>query len=281
MRRTSATLAACKNDTAEPSRHCDQPRKEKHNGSGEALAEPSCPLRPSKNKRCAPAGCRAEPYFFLPISPSHGQSPWDYFYSFCRRSCALPMLSLFPICRPCGERESFQTRNLGRIQGSYGGSAPMKIIKIRNYPGCVVSCMRVPTEGVWGLTAPAGCRAEPYCFFPTGIALSEASVIPVGFFPFPIPWTKSMGVKCFGVSCIRDFGACKPASWAVIKIQTRPVARAPRTTGREEKSKPWGLGPQTPLENNKDSNPPCCPRSANNREGRKKEKNGGYSPPNP
>ena len=36
-----------------------------------------------------------------------------FFYSFCRGSRALPMLSLFPICRPCGERESFQTRNLG------------------------------------------------------------------------------------------------------------------------------------------------------------------------
>ena len=58
---------------------------------------------------------------------------------------------------------------------------------------CRVECAVSPTEGVWGLTAPAGCRAEPYCFFPTGIALSEASVIPVGFFPFPIPWTKSVG----------------------------------------------------------------------------------------
>ena len=35
------------------------------------------------------------------------------FYSFCRGSRALPMLSFFHICRPCGERESSQTRNLG------------------------------------------------------------------------------------------------------------------------------------------------------------------------
>ena len=53
-------------------------------------------------------------------SPSHGQSPWGYFYSFCRGSRALPMLSLFPICRPCGERESFQTRILGSYQSISG-----------------------------------------------------------------------------------------------------------------------------------------------------------------
>ena len=36
-----------------------------------------------------------------------------FFYSFCQRSCVLPMLSLFHIGGPCGERESFRTRNLG------------------------------------------------------------------------------------------------------------------------------------------------------------------------
>ena len=46
-------------------------------------------------------------------SQSHGRSPWDYFCSFCRRSCVLPMLSLFHIGGPCGGRESFQTRILG------------------------------------------------------------------------------------------------------------------------------------------------------------------------
>ena len=44
---------------------------------------------------------------------SIAESRGGYFYSFCRRSCVLPMLSLFHICRPCGERESFQIRNLG------------------------------------------------------------------------------------------------------------------------------------------------------------------------
>ena len=38
--------------------------------------------------------------------------------------------------------------------------------------------------------------------------------------------------------------------------------------------KAMGAPPPNPLENKKikDSNPPCCPRAANNREGRKKEK---------
>ena len=88
--------------------HCDQVKTKKHNGSGEATPAPSCPLRPSKNKRCAPAGSSH--------LPSHGRSPWDYFYSFCRGSRALPMLFPFHIRNPCGERESFQTR----ILGSYG-----------------------------------------------------------------------------------------------------------------------------------------------------------------
>ena len=38
------------------------------------------------------------------------------FYSFFRGFRALPILSFFHICRPCGERESFQTRNLNSPQ---------------------------------------------------------------------------------------------------------------------------------------------------------------------
>ena len=65
------------------------------NGPGEASAEPSCPLRPSKNRRRPPAGCGAEPccFFpawahaseagvspcrFFPFPPSHGRSPWVF-----------------------------------------------------------------------------------------------------------------------------------------------------------------------------------------------------------
>ena len=60
----------------------------------------------------------------------------------------------------------------------------------------------------------------------------------------------------------------KLGTWVVTKIQIRPVARVPRTTGRKGKKEAMGAPPPNPHENNKDSNPPCCPRSANNREGR-------------
>ena len=54
--------------------HCDQVKRKKYNGSGEASAEPSCPLRPSKNNRYAPAGRRAAPYCFFPVWESYGGS---------------------------------------------------------------------------------------------------------------------------------------------------------------------------------------------------------------
>ena len=64
------------------------------------------------------------------------------------------------------------------------------------------------------------------------------------------------------------------------KIQTLPVVRVPRTTGREGKKEAMGASPPNPLENNKDSNPPCCrvPR-ATGREGKKEAM--GAPPPNP
>ena len=44
------------------------------NGSGEALAEPSCPLRPSENKRCAPAGAGQRPAAFSRHGPKTRES---------------------------------------------------------------------------------------------------------------------------------------------------------------------------------------------------------------
>ena len=42
-----------------------------------------------------------------------------------------------------------------------------------------------------------------------------------------------------------------------------------------------GAPPPNPHENNKDLNHPCCPRSANNRDGRKKEDEWGLFAPKP
>ena len=145
------------------------------NGSGEVSAELSRPLRPSKNKRCPPAGRRAEPYFFLPISPSHGLRPWDYFYSFCQRSCVLPMLSLFHIGGPCGEQESFQTRCPGYgITGKLWGLRPQTPVKIKKTKTQTLPVIRVPrTTGkeekrkLWGLRLQTPVKIKKQRFKPS------------------------------------------------------------------------------------------------------------------
>ena len=141
MRRTSATLAACKNDTAEPSRHCDQ-----------------------------------------------------------------------PIFRP--------QRVVGR---------------------------------------------SPTAFFRLGSERSDRD--PSRFFPFPLPWTKSMGFIFSSFAEVLVRCLCFPLSTYVIHAVNE----------NHFKLGTWAI-------TNKDQNPPCCPRAANNREGKEKGekgKNGGCSPPNP
>ena len=86
------------------------------------------------------------------------------------------MLSFLHICRPCGEPESFQTRNLssykdsnppccprsannrvGREKGSYGGLRPQTPLKIKKTKIQTLPVVRVPrTTGreEWGLFAP-------------------------------------------------------------------------------------------------------------------------------
>ena len=145
---------------------------------------------------------------------------------------------------------------------------------------------------------PAGCGAEPCCFSPAWHHDREAIVMPCRFFPFPIPWTKSVGffirfaevlVRClcfhFSTYVVHAVSEdhCKLEIWAVTKIQTLSVVRVPRTTEREGKKAAMGALPPNPRENKKikDSNPPCCPRSANNREGRKKGSYGGFAPKPP
>ena len=83
---------------------------------------------------------------------------------------------------------------------------------------CAVSQSDALTEGVWGQEQwvrgdfpvvpiatkknkrrpPAGRRAEPYILFPDRdrAQRSERDPMPV-LFPFPIPWTKSVGVFLF------------------------------------------------------------------------------------
>ena len=85
---------------------------------------------------------------------------------------------------------------------------------------------------------------------------------PSRFFPFSLPWTKSMGFIFISFASVptclpmlSPFHICNPCSKRE-SFQTRN------------------------LSSYKDSNPPCCPRSASNGAGRKKGKHGGYLPPN-
>ena len=92
-------------------------------------------------------------------SPSHGRSPWDYFYSFCRvfLQCTLPMLSFFHIRNPCGERESFQTRNLG----SYKDSNPLLLFTEREQQE------REGKRKLWGLRPQAPLKIKNKRFKPS------------------------------------------------------------------------------------------------------------------
>ena len=92
------------------------------------MPAPWCPLRPSKNKRGPPAWCGArllflgmgsrersgrDPMPVLPILHPMDEVHGGISIRFAVVLVCLPMLSPFPIGRPCGERESFQTRILG------------------------------------------------------------------------------------------------------------------------------------------------------------------------
>ena len=55
--------------------HCDQPRKEKHNGSGEA--SPSCPLRPTKKGKVTMGQARLRRIASCPLRPTKkGKAQW-------------------------------------------------------------------------------------------------------------------------------------------------------------------------------------------------------------
>ena len=146
------------------------------NGPGEAPAEPSCPLRPIKKEKARPSGLQGGALLLFPGMGSRERS-------------GLEPIPVLPIPNPMDEvrgGKMFWCQLNSRFE--YG--------QIRNL-GSYVKTKGVPQR-------VAGRR--PAAFSRYGIALSEASVILCRFFPFPTPWTKSMGVKCFGVSRIRDLG---------------------------------------------------------------------------
>ena len=74
---------------------------------------------------------------------------------------------------------------------------------------------------------------------------------PSRLFPFPLPWTKFMGlflVTALGSGHRKAMGTSPPNPRENKKIQTLPAVRVPRTTGREEKKEEeWGLFAPKPL----------------------------------
>ena len=198
------------------------------NGSGKVSTEPSCPLRPIKKMR-APAGRRAAP----------GQArcqPSRRAHCDQSRKCA-PQ-------RVAGRRRVRQGVNRAvvpiatnqenaRPSGSQGGAGSGKV---STEPSC-------PLRPIKKMRAPAGRRAAPgqarcqpsrraHCdqsrkCAPQRVAGRRPAAFsrlgsersgrdPSRFFPFSPPMDEAHGIEFFfGVSRIRDFWACKPASWAV------------------------------------------------------------------
>ena len=106
--------------------------------------------------------------------PSHGQSPWDYFYSFCRGSRALPMLSLFHIGGPCGERESFQTRNLG----SYDSFTALDPISLAHRTSDTTQAGQLqPLNQTLGLDRSPPIRADREAGYPVLLTYSEQRIL--------------------------------------------------------------------------------------------------------
>ena len=128
-----------------------------------------------------PTGIAPSKASVIPVGfpPSH---PMDevrgFFYSFCRGSRALPMLSFFHICRPCGERESFQTRNLGSYNKRFVTAQLVSCLVCR-----YVSRAQLMGSALLGLTAmgPSGLQGRALLLF-LGMGVS-----PCRFYSFPIP----------------------------------------------------------------------------------------------
>ena len=137
------------------------------------------------------------------------------FYSFCRGSRALPMLSFFHICRPCGERESFQTRILGSYNKRF---KPFLLSACREQQGgkekgkkeAMGALPPNPRENIKDSNPPCCPRA----------ANNREG-------------RKKGKRKLWGLS--------PPNPRENKKIQTLPVVRVSRTTGREGKREEWEL----------------------------------------
>ena len=119
--------------------------------------------------------------------------------------------------------------------------------QVRRQPNRRVHCDQVKTEGA----PPAGCGAEPCCFFPAWDHASEAGVIPCRFFPFTFPWTKSMGLNSFncpGSRTQESYGGLRPQTPMKIKRFKPSLLSAFREQqrGKEKRERMGAIRPQTP-----------------------------------
>ena len=116
-----------------------------------------------------------------------------------------------------------------------------------------------PTEGVWGqeqwVRRGVNRAVVPIATNQEGKGAPQLVVgrIPTSSFPFPLPWTKSMGLNSFNCP---GYGTRSKAMGALPpnplenknkRFKPLPVVRVPRTTGREE----WGLFAPKPLTRNR------------------------------
>ena len=115
----------------------------------------------------------------------------------------------------------------------------------------VVSCLvcDVPTHGVWGLGAPAGAGQRPAAFSRLG-SRERSGREPSRFFPFPLPWTKSMGLNSFkrpGPKTRESYGGSAPKPPGKIKRFKPALLFACREQqGGKEKGKNGGCSPPNP-----------------------------------
>ena len=146
--------------------HCDQPRKEKHNGSGEALPTPSCPLRPTKKGK-AQWVRRGFAYAVVPTATNQERKSTMGQARLCLRRRAHCSWSLDPISGRITHqiRHKLETPQLPENNlGSYGksklwGLRPQAPRGIKRFKPSLLPAFREQQGGKkkgeeWGLFAP-------------------------------------------------------------------------------------------------------------------------------